>query len=83
MTCYDFPEVVIHDPDGCGRYEKGGVCFPFPTPKEPYSEEERKAVENYDMIMKAMVGDIPDGMTFQEHTALGTTVPPPQDEFHD
>jgi len=84
MACYDFPEVVIHDPSyECGRYKKGGVCRPLPTPVEPYTEEERVAAKGYEMFQKMVHGEVPEGMKFALKEALGETLYPPEGEFHD
>lgn len=43
---------VIHVPT-CPRY-RGGVCRPEPEPVEPYTDEERYAVESYIMALTAL-----------------------------
>lgn len=43
VRCYDFPDIVVHDPE-CPRYN-GGTCHPLPTPTPPYTDREKEAVE--------------------------------------
>ena len=55
--CFDFPEVVIHDPSGqCPRYT-GGLCFPEPRPNPAKDEVQIRAVKSYQAFRKAMAGD--------------------------
>lgn len=82
--CYDFPEVVIHQEDNsCGRYRKGGICRPLPTPVEPYTEDEAEAVSRYEEAMKLLRGE-PHSLGYVEWTqAEGSTIYPPEGEHHD
>jgi len=55
-NCYDFPEIVVHSRNqDCPRYS-GGICYPLPTPVEPYTEEEAAAVASYHDFMAGRVG---------------------------
>lgn len=76
MACYDFPNTVVHDPvDRCGRYKPDGICTPLPTPVEPYTPEERHAVEANAMLEATLHGiPVEDGTTLHPIRAYGTTI---------
>jgi hypothetical protein len=82
LHCYDFPEIVIHKSSGdCGRYKKGGACRPLPTPVKPYTDDEKLAMEAYAEIMAHLEGR--KKAFVLPKTALGDTILPGNDEYHD
>ena len=78
MRCYDFPDIVIHDPS-CPRYH-GGVCHPLPTPVPPYTEDEAQVVRMHcdiiDDVHETMRTGRPSGFAQGMVYPTGTTAEP-------
>jgi hypothetical protein len=55
--CYDFPEIVVHDPDQkCGRYRRDGVCVPLRMPENPTSRKAIDALDAYKDFKRIRAG---------------------------
>jgi hypothetical protein len=70
MPCYDFPNVILHDPETCGR-KRVGVCFPIaPTP------EAEELMAKFTASAKKVLKGEPQEHLIGAVPRVGTTITP-------